>query len=129
MTYDPNDVNRRTVDEDYRSTGPAVTNTTVDSRPASNTGVIGAILGVLAVIAVIFFVWRGYDGSTTTNTSADANRSAVETTGSVQRPASPAGAPNTTSPSATAPAPAAPAPATTAPATTPPASPATPPKP
>ena len=72
------------------TTGP-----TTYSRPASNTGVIGAIIGVLAVIAVIFFVWRGYDGTTTSDTSATTSRSTTDTTGTVPRPAAPAGSMST----------------------------------
>ena len=107
MTYDPNDGTRRVADEDYRSTtGPGAY-----SRAPSNTGVIGAIIGVLAVVAIVFFVWRGYENSDTNmNTSSTTNRGAATST---TAPATPA--PATTAPVA----PATPAPAPAKPSTQP----------
>ncbi|WP_406856978.1 hypothetical protein ABEG18_04905 [Alsobacter sp. KACC 23698] len=92
MTYDPNDVNRPITDDAMR-TGVDAPGTY--SRPPSNTGVIGAIIGVLAVVAVVFFVWRGYEGNEMNHATTSAPTSTT----------SPAPAPATTAPT---PAPAAP---------------------
>jgi hypothetical protein len=101
MTYESNDANRRVTDEDYRSTTGAGAYTT---RP-SNTGVIGAIIGVLAVVAIIFFVWRGYEGTNHASTPA----SAPATTSSTAPSTTPAPAPTPAAPAPAAPNPAAPA--------------------
>jgi hypothetical protein len=75
MTYDPNDGNRRIADEDYRST---TDRRGAYSRNPSNTGVIGAIIGVLAVVAAVFFVWQSYEGTDTAmNTSTTTNPSGI----------------------------------------------------
>ncbi len=107
MTYEPNDLNRRPVDEDYRSTADRPGTYT---RNPSNTGVIGAIVGVLAVVAIVFFVWRGYDNADTHTGAANTSTSSTASTAAPSpRPATPVApapaAPDTTGTTTTAPRP------------------------
>ncbi len=119
MTHDPNDPTLRAADKDYRTTSSDYGSRPI-ARSASNTGVIGAIVGVLAIIAIVFFVWRGSDDTTGNMTTSSSPGMSAPTksvpaapstgTAAVPPPAGPASpavpaSPDTTGTTTTAPRP------------------------